>query len=217
MNRFIQKNKTVLILYALLLIVSSVLLLFVSKASLHLFINQYHNPFFDLFFKYLTWMGSGWMVAVLFFILLARYKREAVIFLAGNLLITIFVQGLKHLVFNNMLRPAAYFKDIHPLYLIPGEAMHLYNSFPSGHSATAFGLFVILIYLTKNQWGKLAWLFLALLIAFSRVYLSQHFLMDILAGSFIGTIGMGFTIYFFDRYFPEFFSQKTTNETSTTK
>ena len=208
MKDFFQQNKLILVLYSLLLIPGIILLLLVPKAELHLFINQYHNPFFDLVFKNLTWLGSGWMVAVLFFILLIRHKREAVIFLAGNLLITIFVQGLKHLVFNDMLRPAAYFKEIHPLYLIPGEAMHLYNSFPSGHSATAFGIFVILIYLTKNQWGKLAWLILALLIAFSRVYLSQHFFMDILAGSFIGTIGMGFTIYFFDRYFHKLLSSK---------
>ena len=207
MKEFIQQNKLVLVLYLLLLVAGGILVLVIPKAEIHLFINQYHNAFFDFFFRNLTWLGSGWAVAVLFILLLFKYKRVAVIYLAGNLLITLGVQGLKHLVFNDVLRPAAYFQGIHPLYLVPGESMHMYNSFPSGHSATAFGIFVILIYLTKNPWGKFAWLTLALLIAFSRVYLSQHFLIDTLAGSFIGTIGMGFTIYLFDRYFPEFLSQ----------
>lgn len=213
MDNFLQKNKTILSIYAFVLAACLLPLLFVSKATVHLFINQYHNPFFDFFFKNLTWLGSGWAVAVLFILLLFKHKRVAVIYLAGNLLITLVVQGLKHLVFNDVLRPAAYFKGLHPLYLIPGEAMHLYNSFPSGHSSTAFGIFIILVYLTKNPWGKFGWLTLALLIAFSRVYLSQHFVIDTLAGSIIGTIGMGFTIYLFDRYFPEFLPQKATNET----
>ena len=217
MKVFIQQNKQPIFIYLLFLLLGGIVLILFPKTEIHLFINQYHNPFFDLFFKYLTWLGSGWSVALLFLLLLIKHKREAVIYLAGNLLITLTIQSLKHFIFNDMLRPVAYFKDIHPLYLIPGETMHLYNSFPSGHSATAFGIFVILIYLTKNQWGKLAWLILAMLIAFSRVYLSQHFMMDILAGSVIGTIGMSFTIYFFNRYYPEFFSQKATNETSTTK
>ncbi len=207
MDSFLKKNKTILSIYAFVLAACLLPLLFVPKATVHLFINQYHNHFFDFFFRNLTRLGSGWAVAVLFMIILFKYKRVAVIYLAGNLLITLIVQGLKHLVFNDVLRPAAYFQGIHPLYLVHGESMHMYNSFPSGHSATAFGIFVILIYLTKNPWGKFAWLTLALLIAFSRVYLSQHFLIDTLAGSFIGTIGMGFTIYLFDRYFPEFLSQ----------
>jgi len=217
MKEFFRQNKLVLVLYLLLLIPGIILLLVIPKTTLHLFINHYHISFFDFFFKNLTWLGSGWSVAVLFFILLIRHKKEAVIYLAGNLLISLIVQGLKHLVFNDMLRPAAYFKGLHPLYLIPGEAIHLYNSFPSGHSATAFGIFIILIYFVKKPWVKLASLILAMLIAFSRVYLSQHFFMDILAGSFIGTIGMIFTIYLFDHYFPEFLSQKTTNETSMIK
>ncbi len=202
MKVFIQHNKQPIFIYLLFLLLGGIVLILFPKTEIHLFINQYHHPIFDGFFKILTWLGSGWAVAVLFLLLLIKHKREAIIYLAGNLIITLIIQGLKHLVFNHMLRPAAYFKDLHSLYLIPGEAMHLYNSFPSGHSATAFGIFVILIYLTKNQWGKLAWLILAMLIAFSRVYLSQHFLMDILAGSVIGTIGMGFTIYLFNRYFP---------------
>ncbi len=211
MKEFFRQNRLVLVLYLLFLIPGGIVVLIIPKAEIHLFINQFHNTFFDFFFKNLTWLGSGWMVMVLFLILLIRHKRESLIFLSGNLVITLFIQGLKHLVFPEMLRPVAYFKDLHSLYLIPGEAMHFYNSFPSGHSATAFGIFIILIYLVKKPWVKPASLILAMLIAFSRVYLSQHFFMDILAGSFIGTFGMGFTIYLFNRYYPGFISQNDQN------
>ena len=112
------------------------------------------------------------------------------------------VQVGKHLIFPDALRPVAYFKGIHTLHLVDGVVMHAYNSFPSGHSATAFGIFVMLIFLIKNRRLKLLWLAVALLTAFSRVYLSQHFMEDVLAGSLIGTLVMFFTVYYFDRYFP---------------
>jgi len=210
MKRFFQQNKAALGLYLFFLLLGVIVLISSPKAAIHLSINQWHAPFFDGLFKYMTLLGS-WGVGVLFLLLLIRYKREAIIFLIGNLVITLLVQGLKHLVFPGTLRPVAYFKGIHILHLIPGEAMHFYNSFPSGHSASAFGIFIILIYLTKNSWLKIGWLLLAFLIAFSRVYLSQHFLEDILAGSFIGLIGMGFTLYIFDHFYPTAFSSRPKN------
>ena len=201
MKDFIQKNRLVLLLYTVLLIGGTILIFFIPKAELHLYINRFHTPFFDLFFKYLTWLGSGWAVLLLFLLLLIKNRRTAIIFLAGNLLITIIVQGLKQLIFSDTLRPVAFFSEPDKLHLIPGETMNQFNSFPSGHSATIFGIFIIFIYLTNNPYGKVGWLFLVLLTAFSRVYLSQHFLMDILAGSFIGTITMVFTIWLFARHY----------------
>lgn len=200
MKDFIQKNRFVLLLYSFLFISGVILLLFIPKAELHLYINQFNSPFFDLFFKNVTWLGSGWAVVVLVLLLLIKSKRAAIIFLTGNLLITIIVQSLKRLVFSDLLRPVAFFSEPGKLHLIAGEKMHHLHSFPSGHSATAFGIFIILIYITKNQYLKFGWLLISLIIAFSRVYLSQHFFMDILAGSFIGTVTMGFTIYLFERY-----------------
>jgi len=200
MKDFIQKNRLVLLLYTFLLIGGVILLLFIPKADIHLYINRFHTPFFDLFFKYLTWLGSGWTVVLLFLLFLIKNRRTAIIFLAGNLLITAIVQGLKRIIFSDILRPVAFFNEPGKLHLVSGETMHHFNSFPSGHSATIFGIFIIFIYLTDNSYGKLGWLFLALITAFSRVYLSQHFLMDILAGSFIGIVTMGFTVYLFERY-----------------
>jgi membrane-associated phospholipid phosphatase len=99
----------------------------------------------------------------------------------------IFTQILKRTYFQKSPRPFKYFEDIADLHLVPGVEQLSWKSFPSGHSTTAFAIMICLSIIVKNNFYKLAFFILAALIAYSRVYLSQHFLTDILAGSFIGT------------------------------
>ncbi len=202
MNDFFRKNRNVLWSFGIIWAFGVLLQMFESNAGLHLYINRFHAPLFDLFFKYLTWLGSGWAVAVvgLLLIIYKRY-RIAFIFLTGNLLNTAVVQSMKSYFFPEVLRPAAYFAK-GSLHLVSGVDMHLHYSFPSGHSATAFGIFVLMMFLPAKQWQKFLWLFIAILTAFSRVYLSQHFFRDILAGAFIGTAGMIFVFWIFQTFFP---------------
>ena len=201
MKSFFKVNAFILSVYLVLFVSGLFLVASYPKADLHLIINQWHTAFFDNFFRYVTWLGSGWAVLFLALLFLFFKVKNTVVFLAGNLLITIFVQVGKHIIFPGALRPITYFKGVHALHLVNGVVMHGYNSFPSGHSATAFGIFVMLIFLIKNRGLKILWLAIALLTAFSRVYLSQHFMEDVLAGSFIDTFAMFFTLYYFDRYF----------------
>lgn len=70
-----------------------------------------------------------------------------------------------------------------------------FNSFPSGHSADAFVSGVFLYYLLKySKYSKYRFLPLAyaLLIAFSRVVVSAHYLSDAVAGMAIGILGAYF-------------------------
>jgi len=204
MKSFFKVNAFVLSVYLVLFVTGVFLVISYSKADLHLIINQWHTVFFDIFFKYVTFLGNGWMVLILFLVFLLIKIRYAVIFLTGNFLITLLVQVTKHFIFPHALRPVAYFKGVHVLHLIPDVAMYSYNSFPSGHAATAFGIFVMLISITKNRTLKFLWLVIALLTAYSRIYLSQHFMVDILAGSLTGAIVMFLTVYYFNRYFLNF-------------
>jgi membrane-associated phospholipid phosphatase len=57
-------------------------------------------------------------------------------------------------------------------------------SFPSGHSAAAFGG----AYLFSRQFPRLRWLFylIAALVAFSRIYLGDHYPGDVLTGTLSG-------------------------------
>ncbi len=57
-------------------------------------------------------------------------------------------------------------------------------SFPSSHSAMAFGVLPVL----DKEFRKLKafWIFFSIMIAISRIYLNQHYLSDVIAGAIIG-------------------------------
>jgi membrane-associated phospholipid phosphatase len=70
------------------------------------------------------------------------------------------------------------------------EGVHLrtaMNSFPSGHTSAAFALFACMALISPRKWAPL-WITAAWAVAYSRIYLSQHFLEDILLGSIIGVV-----------------------------
>ena len=60
----------------------------------------------------------------------------------------------------------------------------LNNSFPSGHTAASFAAVAALYYFRCRYWYLAG--ILAVLIAFSRLYLYVHFPTDILAGALLG-------------------------------
>lgn len=170
------------------IILGSFLLLY-TKADLHLAVNSRNSIFFDYFFKYLTHVGDALLTYILVVILLFEKYRTALFLLVANLIETIFVQGIKNLV--STMRPKRYFEEFFPdtqLHIIPDVKMHSYMSFPSGHSATAFVLFFFLaIWLAKGKpLLQVLFFVVALITAFSRVYLSQHFFVDIWAGMLFG-------------------------------
>ena len=106
---------------------------------------------------------------------------------ANVFLSTVVIQTLKRAIFYDVARPFIYFRDIYELHLINGVEMHHANSFPSGHSSSAFVIFFMLALITKNNSLKFIYFIIASLIAYSRVYLSQHFLIDIYFGSIISS------------------------------
>jgi membrane-associated phospholipid phosphatase len=75
--------------------------------------------------------------------------------------------------------------DYTQLHFVEGMTIHTQNSFPSGHSTGAFALFLFMTLAVPHK--KLGILFLALAIvaAFTRVYLLQHFFEDVFVGSVI--------------------------------
>ena len=196
------KNRYFFIPYATCLLVALMLLLIYSKSAIHLFINSHYTTVADFLFRYLTTLGSGLFgagVGIVF--LLVSFRKSLFIFLtwAGS---GIFVQILKRVFFPHALRPVKFFEGVYNLHLADGVHIRQYFSFPSGHAATAFGLFLCLAIMTRNHGLKLICFVMAALVAFSRIYLSQHFLIDICFGSLAGS---GFALLF---YFLVFLSEK---------
>ncbi len=190
MKQLLKKNSFFLIPYVIVLIICAVLLLAFSKPELHIFSNQHNSPFFDVFFKYITNLGDGAMIAVLTIILLFIRYRYAIIFLSGSLITAATINFIKRVALGDVFRPSKYFEvyETYKLHFVDGVQLHALHSFPSGHTGTAFNIFFMLALISPLKWLKLFWFFMAALVAYSRVYLSQHFLIDITAGSVFGTV-----------------------------
>ncbi len=174
--------------YAALLLALSALLLLTPPQTAFFWVNAHHSALGDWFFGLFTFIGDGaFYVLVSLGLLWVRF-RWALLSLLSFLLTSVAAQSLKRLAFTGHPRPVSYF-ETHPgfptLHLVAGETMNGLHSFPSGHTTTAFSVFVLLSVLAP-RWG-LAFLLMAVGVAFSRVYLAQHFVEDVLAGSALGT------------------------------
>lgn len=188
MKKILKDNFSVLFPYFILLCASLLTIIIRSKADTHLFFNSYHNSFFDLFFYFFTYMGDGVTALLVVIILIAIKYRFAIIVALSVTVSAMITQGLKHFVFSDVARPKKFFEGLHELYFVPGVENHLNYSFPSGHTTCAFSLYMAIAFIVKQKRYKTFFFLLALFTGYSRVYLSQHFLEDITAGSVIGTL-----------------------------
>jgi membrane-associated phospholipid phosphatase len=194
-----KKNKVFLIPYIGFLLIVFPVMILLPKAEIHLFINGYYSSFCDFFFRYITLLGSGAAPFIIGVVFLFYSLRNAFFIAASASLAGVLAQVLKRMVFFDAARPLSYFRDIAELHIVKGVDMYCSHSFPSGHSATIFALCFALALLTNNNLIKFSLFLLAFVVAFSRVYLSQHFLNDIYAGSIIGMACVPVTKIVFDR------------------
>lgn len=157
--------------------------------------HPYHSPATDLFFISFTHLGDGLVpTALALLILVFRDVRSFLmmaISCAGSALL---VQAMKR--FFAYDRPYMFREELGDLYWIPGMDLHHHLSFPSGHSTAAWAMCFALAVLIGGRISGVLFAVLAALIAYSRVYLSQHFTEDILAGAIIGVV----TAWFVQRW-----------------
>jgi len=198
MDAIKNHHRFIIFLYWYTLIGLLVLSLLVSKSDVVLWINRNHSDFLDSFCKTITHLGEGWIfIPVLIYTLFIRYSLS----LATVSIVS--VHGIicavaKRVFFADALRPTALINhDL--LYLVPGVAYHSNYSFPSGHTATIFCFTVFVSFLIRHRLAICFLLMIALLVGYSRIYLLQHFLLDVTAGAFIGTLTAFSIAYLFDR------------------
>ena len=120
--------------------------------------------------------------------MLFKNFRSSIVLVASFLISGLFVQIFKHFFFYDLVRPVKFFENGYHLRLIEGVHNFSFHSFPSGHSASAFAFFLCIAMTDKRKFMHVLMLLCAILVAYSRVYLSQHFLSDIIAGSFLGIL-----------------------------
>ena len=187
MSELWKNNKLIITAYSAVVIACLFILISYSKISIHLFINKINSPVADHFFKYITYLGDGIFVIIASILISFRKIKYGLYSLVVYASSGITVQLMKHLIWYNAERPAKLLEN-NSLHFIEGVKLHMMHSFPSGHTASAFGLCFVLIFLTRNKLLHVLLLICALLTGYSRMYLSQHFLIDVFTGSIIGAI-----------------------------
>lgn len=174
----------------MLLIPVLISLIFIEKGDVVLFLNGIHSPAADLFFKYMTHFGDG--LLLIGFLVLSFFisKYHSVLIATIAVFQGVFTYILKMVIFKDMPRPAGFLNQevLDGLQFVAGVNVHTAHSFPSGHTLTAFsfGVFICLLFPSRNM--AIPALILAMLAAVSRVYLVQHFFMDIAFGSIVGVL-----------------------------
>lgn len=165
-----------------------------TDSSLFWLINSHHNVFFDCFFSIATNLGSGWVVTpILLTIAFIKIPRKKLVPFIVSTTLFMVGSGLINTQIKQSFdrpRPLAFFskeaapgadaqREVHAA----GERLYC-NSFPSGHSNTAFATATLL----ALRFGGLYWLafVLAGMVGYSRIYLGVHFPSDVFAGALLG-------------------------------
>jgi membrane-associated phospholipid phosphatase len=163
----------------------------VPKGDDVFFINGHYSALSDAFFSIITHLGSGYIfVPLVIYLLFVQFRYAilaAVIWISHGLVCSI----IKKVFFRGLKRPKALL-DNDLLHFVPHVEVPTLFSFPSGHTATIFCITVFLSLFLKNRTWTLILLTIALIVGYSRVYLLQHFLMDVAAGT---AIGIGVTYF----------------------
>jgi len=183
--------------YLILLSACLVIKMLYSKDDIYFAVNSFHNVYTDYVAPYVTDIGEGLTIVILSVIIALSHIRNGFLLLSSYAITAILAQIIKHIV--NAPRPKLYFaNDLKRIYFVKGVEIYSYNSFPSGHTVTAFSAGVVLTYLIKNKsWGLLLFV-VSVLVGYSRMYLSEHFFEDVIAGSALGVIVTVFWIYFLE-------------------
>lgn len=170
--------------------------------ALTLYVHALHLEGTNVFFNQITLLGDSLYPIAGSLLLYVIFRKRNTVFARQSLYVfsVVVISGLvvdMIKIIAGRMRPEMLID--HQQYGFTGlqfEFDSLFYSFPSGHSATAFSLFVALSLLHPKY--KTVFILLAALVALSRVVLVHHYLSDVLVGSAIGAM----TAYWmYERYY----------------
>ncbi len=154
--------------------------------GMFVYLNGMHFTSLDVFFINYTLLGDGIFSVFVFFILLSQQQFTKGLHVIGAYIISgVTVQVLKNAV--GAPRPKLVFAPEEYANFVQGITLSGSNGFPSGHTTSAFALFTLLAIYSHNKWLGAVYMFLAVTVGYSRIYLGQHFFHDVVVGSLIGT------------------------------
>lgn len=156
------------------------------------------NPVLDVVMKYITLLGEGgivWILLALALICTKRYRKCGITIGVALIVMVIFNDGILK---NLICRPRPFnlydsnpelfpmWKDFNDAIFPNIVSRPSSFSFPSGHSSSSFAAMLPL--LKEDKRLGIPALILAILIAFSRVYVHVHYATDIIVGALVGLL-----------------------------
>lgn len=195
---FIRDIKTSVVLHLLLSLLVLPLVVFISKYDSLLYINRLHHPFLDELMYHLTRLPE--LALIVFAIILGLFcEKRVFIAIVVSLLISLLVIYLsKFVFFTDFKRPLDWINK-NPqvkIHFNPKITLHTHSSFPSGHTISAFCCLSSVAFVSKKGWVQLLLFILAALMGLSRVYVLQHYLIDIYVGAMLG-FWITFLVHFY--------------------
>ena len=170
-------------------------------------LNGVHSAFFDAFFTIVTSLHVWFpLYLLIIFLLLKKYGISGIwIIIFFILAVTISDQSsglIKDIV--QRLRPSQ-----EPLLQgkvhTPTGIGGLYG-FVSGHATNVFSITVLISLIARNKWVTIMFLFWALVVSYSRIYVGVHYPTDIICGAILGGL-IGWGIYTLLRLFDSRFQR----------
>lgn len=149
-------------------------------------IQGLRTPWLDKFMVFFTQLGDHGMlfIALALLLIIVPASRRTGFAAASGL-------GIGALITSAFLKPI--FSRPRPYLTVPGltnliDMSRDPNSFPSGHATAAFGVFMAIFLTVDDIRVKVASVFFAVLMGFSRLYVGVHNPSDVIAGALIGTM-----------------------------
>ncbi len=185
---FIRRTRFFLLLSLLFFITFGGWLLTVEKGREVMLLNAFSDAAYDPAVLALTQLGLGSIAVAVALLLLLRNVYNSFLLLTSLAWVGFFTFITKRILFFQHPRPLHYFLyDDFPRFMHDVPLIY-YNSFPSGHTMTIFAVAAMFSYLFARPLWSILWFVLALMVGLSRIYLLQHFGIDVIAGAVLGII-----------------------------
>lgn len=184
-----SENKAFLVPCFIFWLVGAVVLVMYDKVSIQIWASSFYSSRQNGVWMAVTDMGDTFFFLTVFFIGSLFSYRFSLYSSVTGITMVVLTTMLKHLFAQP--RPLTVLTEMNLLEnisIVPGYAMNCCNSFPSGHTATAFALFCTCALFLRSRILKFTAFALALSVGYSRIYLMQHFFEDVYAGSVLGVI-----------------------------
>ena len=175
----------------LFLLLGTAALFYWNKEQVFLRLNHQHTYTADMILKYFTYIGDGiFMVGLGLLLLLLRMRKLGVLLLLSFLLSGLLAQSIKRI--EERPRPGLHFQNPEIIHRVDDVLLKGKNSFPSGHTTTAFATFSLLAFASRNKFVQFLYFAIAVTVGYSRIYLGQHFAEDVLMGAAVGFLSSYF-------------------------